>query len=182
LRVDSQWEAFRIDPHESAPIWRFRSLQRSLESAAAGPFRAANRGFGITLDVKLSDLPTHEDVLAGHLDADPEYRREWARTALARAVAVMVIGHRTEHGLSQTALAKRLGMSQPAVARLESGAHNPAFPVLLRICAALGIELMIDIAPAGREPQLIGARARREALESFRGDGCTVVVAATSAI
>jgi hypothetical protein len=53
---------------------------------------------------------------------------------------------------------------------------------LLRICAVLGIELMIDIAPAGREPQLIGARARRNALESFRGDGCPIVVAATSAI
>jgi hypothetical protein len=34
--------------------------------------------------MKLSDLPTHEEVLAEHLDADPEYRREWERTALAR--------------------------------------------------------------------------------------------------
>jgi DNA-binding XRE family transcriptional regulator len=136
LRVDRLRAAFRIDPHESAPIWRFRSLQRSLESAAAAPFRAANRGFGITLDMKTSDLPTHEDVLAGHLDADPECRRAWERTALARAVAVKVIGHRADHGLSQTSLAKRLGISQSAVARLESGEHNPAFPALLPICAA----------------------------------------------
>jgi DNA-binding XRE family transcriptional regulator len=174
--------AFRIDPHESAEIWRFRSLQRSLESALGEPFRPVNGGFGITIDVKPSDLPTHEDVLAGHLDADPDYRRAWERTALARAVAVKVIGHRAEHGLSQTSLAKRLGISQPAVARLESGEHNPAFPALLCICAALRIELLIDTAPAGREPQLIGASARRGALESFRGDGCAVVVAATSAI
>jgi hypothetical protein len=59
--------------------------------------------------VKPSDLPTHEDVLAGRLDADPEHRREWERTALARVVAVKVIGHCAEHGLNQTALAKRLG-------------------------------------------------------------------------
>lgn len=52
----------------------------------------------------------------------------------------------------------------------------------LRICAALGIEFMIDIAPGGWEPRLIGARARREALESLRGDGCAVVVATTSAM
>jgi ribosome-binding protein aMBF1 (putative translation factor) len=120
--------------------------------------------------MKLSDLPTREDVLAGHLDADPEYRREWERTALARAVAVKVIAYRAEHELSQTALAKRLKMSQPAVARLESGEHNPTVPMLLRISGALGIELAIDIAPSGREPQLIG-RARRNALESFEGSG-----------
>jgi hypothetical protein len=38
--------------------------------------------------MKLSDLPTYEEALAEHLDADPEYRREWERTALARAVVV----------------------------------------------------------------------------------------------
>lgn len=118
-------------------------------------------------------------MLAGHLDADPEYRREWERTALARAVAVKVIAYRAEHDLSQTALAKRLRMSQPAVARLESGEHNPTFPMLLRISDALGIELAIDITPSGHEPQLIGKRARRNALESFQGNGYAVVVAAT---
>jgi transcriptional regulator with XRE-family HTH domain len=128
--------------------------------------------------MKLSDLPTHEEVLAEHLDADPEYRREWERTALARAVAVKAISYRAEHGLSQTALAGLLKMTQPAVARLESGEHNPTFPTLLRLSDALGIELAIDISPAGQEPQLIGKRARRNALESFEGNGCAVIVAA----
>jgi len=129
--------------------------------------------------VSLSKLPTHDEVLAAHLDDDPEYRREWERTALARAVAVKVIAYRAEHGLSQTALARRLGMSQPAIARLESGEHNPTFPTLLRLSKALAIEFAIDIAPGGQEPLLIGSRARRDALESFQGDGCSVVIAAT---
>lgn len=129
--------------------------------------------------MKLSELPTHDEVLAEHLDADSEYRREWERTALARAVAAKVIAYRAEHDLSQTALAGRLGMTQPAVVRLESGEHNPTFPMLLRISDALGIELAIDISPSGREPRLIGQRARRNALVSFEGDGYTVVVAST---
>jgi transcriptional regulator with XRE-family HTH domain len=128
--------------------------------------------------MKLSDLPTHEEVLAAHLDAHPDFRRDWERTALARAVAVKLIAYRAERSLSQTALAKLLAMSQPAVARLESGEHNPTFPMLLRLSNALGIELAIDISPVGQEPQLIGARARRNALGSFESDGCAVVVAA----
>jgi transcriptional regulator with XRE-family HTH domain len=128
--------------------------------------------------MKLSDLPTHEEVLAKHLDADPDYRREWQRTALARAVAVKVISHRAEHDLSQTALAVRLKMTQPAVARLESGEHNPTFPMLLRLSDGLGVELAIDISPTGHEPQLIGKRARLHALDSFEENGCTIIVAA----
>ncbi len=128
--------------------------------------------------MKLSDLPAAEEVLAEHLDSDPGYRREWERTALARAVSVKVIAYRAEQNLSQTALAKRLQMTQPAVARLESGEHNPSFPTLLRLSGALGIELAIDIAPAGQKPQLIGKRARRNALEDFEGDRYSVVVAA----
>jgi ribosome-binding protein aMBF1 (putative translation factor) len=129
--------------------------------------------------VKLSGIPTHEDVLAAHLDADPKYRSEWERTALARAVAVKVIAYRAKHGVSQTVLARRMGMSQPAIARLESGEHNPTFPTLLRLSKTLGIELALDIVPSGREPQLISRRARRNALASFHGDGYTVLIAAT---
>jgi transcriptional regulator with XRE-family HTH domain len=110
---------------------------------------------------------TDEEVLADHLDADPEYRREWERTALARAVAVKVIAYRAEHELSQTALAKRLKMSQPAVARLESGEHSPTFPMLLRISDALGVELAIDITPSGHEPQRLSGVPSRGSGGSF---------------
>lgn len=128
--------------------------------------------------MKLSDLPTHEEVLAKHLADDATFRKEWERTALARAVAVQLIAHRAEHGLSQAALADRLAMSQPAVARLESGEHNPSFPTLLRLSEALGIELAIDISPIGQEPLLIRTRAQKNPLEAFEGSGCSVVVAA----
>lgn len=98
--------------------------------------------------MKLSDIPTHEDVLAAHLDADPKYRSEWERTALARAVAVKVIAYRAKHGVSQTVLARRLGMSQPAIARLESGEHNPTFPTLLRLSRRSGSSSRSTSCPA----------------------------------
>ena len=80
---------------------------------------------------------------------DPAVRAEWERTAVARAVAVRLVEYRAEHALSQTALARQLGMKQPAVARLEAGEHNPSFDTLARLSSALGIEFHIAVTPTG---------------------------------
>ena len=61
---------------------------------------------------RLSDLTLAERIAAEEL-IDPDVRREHERTAFAQAVAMRVIGYRVEHGLSQTALARKLGMHQP---------------------------------------------------------------------
>jgi DNA-binding XRE family transcriptional regulator len=45
---------------------------------------------------------------------------------------------REAHGLSQRALANRLGVSQARVARLESGANSPQLDTLAAYVAALG--------------------------------------------
>ncbi len=57
-------------------------------------------------------LAGNPEVLAEMLQ-DPQFRAEWERTALARAVAEAVIRYRAEHGLSQTGLAGLLGWRQP---------------------------------------------------------------------
>jgi len=58
-------------------------------------------------------------------------------------------------GLSQTEMAERLGVSQPAVAHWESGAHAPRYALLPRIAALLEIPRE-DIAPkrARKAPRL----------------------------
>jgi DNA-binding XRE family transcriptional regulator len=96
--------------------------------------------------VNASDLPSYDEVLAEQLD-DPEFRQEWDRTAFARLVANRVVSYRAEHGLSQAELGKRLGMAQPAVARLESGDREPSLATLARLARRLGIEFHIDITP-----------------------------------
>lgn len=98
--------------------------------------------------MRLSDLSTYEDVLTEHL-ADPEFRAEYERTALARAVAIAVTRYRSEHGLSQRGLARQLGMQQPAIARLESGDVTPSIDTLLRLARELGLEFHVDITPRG---------------------------------
>lgn len=84
-------------------------------------------------------------MLAEHLQ-DPVTRREWERTAVARALAVWLCAYRAEHGLTQDALAALLGMKQSAVARLEIGETEPKLSTLLRLSRALGtpLELVVD--------------------------------------
>lgn len=112
--------------------------------------------------MKLSEMKTHEELLAEQLRDDPEFRAEWERTALARAVAVAVVRYRAEHDLSQRDLAVQLGMTQPQVARLERGEVNPSMDTLMRVAAGLGIELTIDIRPANAKARMVTKKAQTD--------------------
>jgi ribosome-binding protein aMBF1 (putative translation factor) len=120
---------------------------------------------------------SHETLLAEEMARDPAFREEWERTALARLVAVQLIKYRAANKLSQRALAERLGKKQPYVARLEAGDTNPDFETLVNISRALGIEFVIDIAPAAKTLQLVPQEVAAEHATK-RQSGVSVVVAA----
>ncbi len=50
-------------------------------------------------------------------------------------------------GLTQSDLAARAGMTQPALSRLKAGGAAPTIPVLERISAALNADLIVTIVP-----------------------------------
>lgn len=95
---------------------------------------------------KVSNLKSRKEVLTRDLK-DPAFRAEWQRTQFAHKVAMRVIQYRVEHALSQTELARRLGMRQPHIARLEAGQHEPSLTMLQRLSDVLGIEFHIAITP-----------------------------------
>ncbi len=97
--------------------------------------------------MKLTDLKTADEVLAEALEADPELRKEWDRLEFARTIASLVIAYRADHDLTQTQLARLLEMHQSAVARLESGEHEPTLPTLLRLARVLDTRFHIEITP-----------------------------------
>jgi ribosome-binding protein aMBF1 (putative translation factor) len=104
-------------------------------------------------------LISNAEVLDDMLQ-DPEFRREWERTALARAVAEAVIRYRTEKGLSQAALAKQLGWTQSVVGRLEAAVHNPSMDTLVELSRALGLRVHVEVTPtAGAAVKVTKARA-----------------------
>ena len=127
-----------------------------------------------------SQLIRASDVLAEEL-TDPEFRAIWEEQAPARALALLLMQHRADHGLTQSALARKLGMKQPAVARLETGEHTPTIATLVRIADALGIEFLIDIKPADKQHSWVSARAEEARVieRATTPNGSEVLVAAS---
>ncbi|MGH3702515.1 MAG: helix-turn-helix domain-containing protein [Pseudonocardiaceae bacterium] len=91
-------------------------------------------------------MATAQQIAAAEL-RDPEVLREHERTALAHVVAMRLIRYRTDHGLSQTALARQLVMHQTVIARLEAGAYEPSLATLARLARGIGIDFSIEITP-----------------------------------
>lgn len=98
--------------------------------------------------VRLSELTTAEELHERDM-ADPAYRAEHERTRFANDVAIRVLRYRTQHGLTQTAFGRLVGLRQPHVARLESGEHAPSLSTLARLSAALGVDFTVDIHHGG---------------------------------
>ncbi len=122
---------------------------------------------------------TFDALVAEEQLADPSFKAEWQRLVPAREFAAALLRYRAEHKLSQRELAKRLGVSQPRVVKLESGEHNPEVDTIINAVRRLGIEFCLDVAPAGRKPALVTARARKRG--AIDHDEVSVVAAATAA-
>ena len=105
--------------------------------------------------MKITDLKTHDEVVAEWATTEPAFRAEWERTSLAHAISLIVLRYRSDHGLSQRALGELLGMTQPQVSRIESGDVNPSMDTLITLSARLGLELAIDIRPSETSARLL---------------------------
>ena len=121
---------------------------------------------------------TFDALLAEEQLADPSFRAEWQRLAPAREFASTLLRYRAQHKLSQRALAERLGVSQPRVVKLESGGHNPAVDTIINAVRRLGVEFVLDVAPTGRKPTLVTARAQKHG--AIAHDDVSVVTASSA--
>ena len=86
--------------------------------------------------------------LRGRRMAEPGAAEAYDAARLAFELGRRVRELRVEQGLSQTELARRAGMTQPAVARFEADGTVPTLPVLERLARSLGAELTVQLAPS----------------------------------
>lgn len=76
---------------------------------------------------------------------DEEFRVLWNQREPAYQLARQLLRLRKTQGLSQSEVARRAGLQQPAVARLETGAHKPSLDTIHRVAHALGRRVEIRL-------------------------------------
>jgi len=78
---------------------------------------------------------------------EPKYRKAYEALEEEFALASAVMDVRTRAGLTQQELARKMGTTQPVVARLESGRTRPSMRTLERLAEATGSRLLIGFEP-----------------------------------
>ena len=76
---------------------------------------------------------------------DPAFKKEYDALESEFALARELIGARAKAKLSQAQVARRMGTSQSAVARMESGRSLPSTTSLVKYAKAVGRELKVTL-------------------------------------
>lgn len=88
----------------------------------------------------------HQDHLRELLE-NPEFKRQWEEDEPEREVLHAIAKLRSEQGLTQTELAKRTGIKQGELSKLENGKANPTLETLQKIAKGLGMRLELRFVP-----------------------------------
>lgn len=88
-----------------------------------------------------------EDFLAEEM-RDPEFRKGFYKEHVHSGIAVHIALLREKRGLTQSALARKLGMSQQALSDIERQRHvNITLRTMQRLAEALDTDLAIEFKP-----------------------------------
>ena len=88
------------------------------------------------LEDRIKTFTTFDEWRAKQLK-DPAFAKEYHKLDDEFALLEMILSARLEAKLTQAQLAKKAGMKQAAIARLESGKASPSFKTLNRVAKAL---------------------------------------------
>ena len=75
--------------------------------------------------------------------ANPEFKKEWDEGELEYQLMMMVLRARNEQNLTQSELAKRTGLRQSNISRIEKGQSLPSISTLSKIATGFGKQLQI---------------------------------------
>lgn len=98
----------------------------------------------------LKYTPTRHDHAAFLAKAKERagFAEAYESLALEYALASQMLQARAKAGLTQDAVAERMGTTKSAISRLEAaGRHAPSLATLKRYAAAVGCELQVKLVP-----------------------------------
>ena len=82
---------------------------------------------------------------------NPEFKKEWDDIQPEMDVIRTMMDIRIEKNLTQKDLAKKTGLQQADISRLENGTRNPSLKMLKRLADGMGMELKISFVPKVRK-------------------------------
>ena len=74
-------------------------------------------------------------------------RREYEAIQPEMDVIRAIVNARTSQNLTQNELAKRTGINQADISKLENGTRNPSINLLKRLAEGMGMNLKIEFVP-----------------------------------
>ncbi len=92
----------------------------------------------------MSKLVSLKDMKADFMK-DPEFAAAYAEADAEYSVIEQMLRARAAAGLTQEALAERLGTTQSAIARLEGGKVSPTVETLRKYAVATGRRLKVEM-------------------------------------
>lgn len=91
-------------------------------------------------------MKTFEDYKKQQMQ-DPELVREYKAIQPEMDVIRAIVNARTSQNLTQNELAKRTGINQADISKLENGTRNPSINLLKRLAEGMGMNLKIEFVP-----------------------------------
>ncbi|MCR5066757.1 MAG: helix-turn-helix domain-containing protein [Erysipelotrichaceae bacterium] len=85
---------------------------------------------------------TLDDIINEQLK-DPEFAEAWSETEMEDQIKRSIVQARIDAGLTQTELAKRAGIRQSNISRIENGTAIPTLQTLNAIARGIGKKLKI---------------------------------------
>jgi len=123
----------------------------------------------------MGDILDQFDELIADEASQLEYKHELAISAFTNAIARLM----ADQGLSQSDLARRLGVSRAHISQLLQHKSSPTLRTMVQIANALGCDVVPGVAPCGfRPPRLFvadggktiaGYRETTRPIKAFKG-------------
>ncbi|MBD0416059.1 helix-turn-helix domain-containing protein [Oryzicola mucosus] len=76
---------------------------------------------------------------------NPDFQKEYAKADAEFSIVEALVKARTDAKLSQAEVARRIGTTQSAIARLEGGGVSPSLSTLRRYAEATGTKLHVEL-------------------------------------
>jgi ribosome-binding protein aMBF1 (putative translation factor) len=101
------------------------------------------------------------EILHDRIRDDPQMQELLNEARLNAKIARLIYDARIHAGLTQAALAEKIGTKQPVIARLEDADYEGhSLKMLQRIAGALNLRLDVDLAPAQEHSPARGGAPR----------------------